>query len=267
MCMGLEGPTADGRDEWFLNSPAMTAFIAEVNTIRAREAHGSAIVREIQPAFERLLADRTWLPEHFQEPSESSGMGGGIGMWLLYRAGDGGLAFSSLGRAGRRPDSRPRPPRLGHRRPLSGRAGRGRLHSPRRRPRTTGRAKLEVAERRSIVPGDCYELLPETDIHRVRTTSNETSVSLHLLGNDNGCIVRHRFSPEDGTVAPFKSGWLNVPAPTKQTPPTSQSHRSVSNPIDLPRTGVGEGPVPSRGLSSKMAEMDDRLRRSLQVGP
>ena len=34
----------------------------------------------------------------------------------------------------------------------------------------------------------CDTLLPENDIHRVRTTSAITSVSLHLLGNDNGCI-------------------------------------------------------------------------------
>ena len=210
MCMGLEGPTADGRDEWFLDSPAMTAFISEVNAIRAREADGSAIVREIQPTFERLLADRTWLPEHFQEPSETSGMGGGIGMWLLYRAGDGGLAFSSLVVP------------AGAQTPVHDHLAWGIVGLYRGRQdedvftrlddaSDEDRARLEVAERRSIVPGDCYELLPETDIHRVRTTSHETSVSLHLLGNDNGCIVRHRFFPEEGTVVPFKSGWLNVP--------------------------------------------------------
>ena len=210
MCMGLEGPTADGRDQWFLDSPAMTAFISEVNAIRAREADGSAIVREIQPAFERLLADRTWLPEHFQEPSETSGMGGGIGMWLLYRAGDGGLAFSSLVVP------------AGAQTPVHDHLAWGIVGLYRGRQdedvftrlddaSDEDRARLEVVERRSIVTGDCYELLPETDIHRVRTTSHETSVSLHLLGNDNGCIVRHRFFPEEGTVVPFKSGWLNVP--------------------------------------------------------
>jgi hypothetical protein len=45
----------------------------------------------------------------------------------------------------------------------------------------------------------------------VRTTSAETSVSLHLLGIDNGCIWRHRFVPEEGKVLPFKSGYVNVP--------------------------------------------------------
>jgi hypothetical protein len=45
----------------------------------------------------------------------------------------------------------------------------------------------------------------------VRTTSDVTSVSLHLLGTDNGCIWRHRFEPEEGKVLPFKSGYVNVP--------------------------------------------------------
>lgn len=216
MCMGLEGPTVDGRDEWFLDSPAMIAFIDEVNALRSHETDGHAIVSQIQPAFERLLADRTWLPEHFQEPSDNSGMGSGIGMWLLYRAGDGGLAFSSLVVP------------AGAQTPVHDHLAWGIVGLYRGQQdedvftrlddaSTEDRAELEVTERRSIVPGDCYELLPETDIHRVRTTSNVTSVSLHLLGNDNGCIVRHRFSPEDGTVAPFKSGWLNVPCTDEAT--------------------------------------------------
>ncbi len=73
-----------------------------------------------------------------------------------------------------------------------------------------GRATLDAQARHSLNPGDLYELLPETDIHQVRTTSPVTSVSLHLLGNDNGCMLRHRFHPEESRVEPFKSGWLNV---------------------------------------------------------
>ncbi len=67
-----------------------------------------------------------------------------------------------------------------------------------------------MTERNALRPGDFYELLPENDIHRVRTTSAETSVSLHLLGNDNGSIWRHRFYPEASKVEPFRSGYVNV---------------------------------------------------------
>ena len=73
-----------------------------------------------------------------------------------------------------------------------------------------GEAKLEVSERNSLHPGDFYELMPENDIHNVTTTSDVTSVSLHLLGNDNGCIWRHRFYPEEQRVEPFRSGYVNI---------------------------------------------------------
>jgi hypothetical protein len=70
---------------------------------------------------------------------------------------------------------------------------------------------IDLAEAKKLSPGDLYELLPENDIHRVRTTSEVASISLHLLGNNNGCIWRHQFRPEERAVKPFKSGWLNVP--------------------------------------------------------
>jgi len=45
---------------------------------------------------------------------------------------------------------------------------------------------LESGRRRPLNPGDYYALLPpRDDVHRVRTTSVETSVSIHLLANDN----------------------------------------------------------------------------------
>ena len=70
---------------------------------------------------------------------------------------------------------------------------------------------LELTERRALAPGDFYALLPpRDDIHRVRTTSPETSVSIHLLTNDTGCVWRHRFEPETGERADFRSGYVNV---------------------------------------------------------
>lgn len=210
MCQGLTGPTIDCNDEWFLDNPTNRSFIGRVQTIRAEESDPKRVLARIEPLFQELLADLTWLPEHFQEPSPESGMGSGIGMWLLYRAGDGGLAFSSL----------VVPPNA--RTPVHDHLAWGIVGLYRGTQDETvfartddgqddRHASLDVAVRRSLVPGDLYELLPETDIHEVTTTSDVTSVSLHLLGNDNGCIVRHRFHPEQGRVEPFRSGWLNVP--------------------------------------------------------
>lgn len=210
MCQGLTGPTISGNDEWYLDNRAIREFIEQVQSIRAKVSDPSRALARVEPIFQELLADLSWLPEHFQEPSPESGMGSGIGMWLLYRAGDGGLAFSSL----------VVPPGAStpvHDHLAWGIVGLYRgtqdetVFARRDDGAVEGRATLDVSVRRSLVPGDLYDLLPETDIHQVTTTSDVTSVSLHLLGNDNGCIVRHRFLPEQGRVEPFKSGWLNVP--------------------------------------------------------
>lgn len=209
MCVVIKAPPT-GRDEWFVDSPKMRDFIAKVDEIRGSTSDTAAIVKWIEPHLAELMRDPDWLPAEFMEPKEDSGMGSGIGMWLLYRAGDGSLAFSSL----------VVPP--GAATPVHDHLAWGLVGLYRGNQdeevftriddgAVDGVANLETQVRRSLVPGDMYELLPETDIHQVRTTSDITSVSLHLLGNDNGCIWRHRFHPETDTVEPFKSGWLNVP--------------------------------------------------------
>ena len=45
---------------------------------------------------------------------------------------------------------------------------------------------------------------------RRRSTSAETSVSIHLLANDTGCVVRHAFDPARAHVRAFRSGYSNV---------------------------------------------------------
>lgn len=201
---------AKAADEFVLDTPRLRRFVDEVNGIRRAAAGPRETIDAIRPLFADLLADEGWLPARYREPAPEGGMGSGIGTWLLYRAGDGGLAFSAL----------VVPP--GARTPVHdhlawGLVGlyRGEQDEEVFRRRDgggdEGLAELELAERRALRPGDFYELLPENDIHRVRTTSDVTSVSLHLLGNDNGCIWRHRFEPEAGRVAPFRSGYVNVP--------------------------------------------------------
>ena len=70
---------------------------------------------------------------------------------------------------------------------------------------------LRLKERRAIATGEFYVLIPpRDDIHRVRTTSAQTSVSIHLLTNDTGCVWRHAYDPESGAERPFRSGYVNV---------------------------------------------------------
>lgn len=197
------------QDEWVLDNPQMRTFINAVNEIRQQANSPQEAVTAIRPHFVTLLQDQTWLPQKYQEPGEESGMGRKTGMWLLYRSGDGGLAFSALVL----PAGTETPV---HDHLAWGLVG---LYRGEQAEEVFARhddgsdedhASLTVSERNRLQPGDFYELLPENDIHRVRTTSNHTSVSLHLLGNDNGCIWRHRYDPDAGAVYPFKSGWINV---------------------------------------------------------
>lgn len=206
--------TTPREDQYVLDNPRLRQFIETVNEIRHRGGDSRRIVAEIRPHFAELLADKAWLPEVYQEPSQASGMGSGTGLWLLYRAGDGGLAFSSLVL------------KTGAETPVHdhlawGLVGlfRGAQDEEVYRRQDDGaleaQAELQLCERNALEPGDFYELLPENDIHRVRTTSDVTSVSLHLLGNDNGCIWRHRFYPDESRVEPFRSGYVNVDCDAK----------------------------------------------------
>jgi predicted metal-dependent enzyme (double-stranded beta helix superfamily) len=195
--------------EYILDVPKMRKFIETINRIKASSDDPQQILSAIRPHFAELLSDGEWLPARYQEPFEGSGMGSGIGMWLLYRAADGSLAFSSL----------VVPP--GQQTPVHdhlawGLVGlyRGAQDEDVFARRDDGahadRAELELTQQHHLTPGDFYELLPENDIHRVRTTSDVTSVSLHLLGNDNGCIWRHRYHPDESRVEPFRSGYVNI---------------------------------------------------------
>ena len=156
----------------------------------------------IRPRFARLLADADWLPAAYQEAAPESGMGGGIGQWLLCRAEDGSLSLFSLVVPG------------GSETPIHDHLAWGLVGLYRGTQDEEIYARrddaLELVEQRALAPGDFYALLPpRDDIHRVRTTSAETSVSIHLLTNDTGCVWRHAFD-ESGKERPFRSGYVNV---------------------------------------------------------
>ena len=75
------------------------------------------------------------------------------------------------------------------------------------------RARLEVAKEQTLKPGRVLSAAFRRvdDIHYVRTTSAEPSISIHLLANDTACVWRHKFDPAAGTVTPFRSGYANAP--------------------------------------------------------
>src|SRR5690348_5632706 len=190
--------------EFVLDTPVVQAFIAEVQTTIARASSPQDACAAIEPRFAELLADSGWLPGEYQEAAPESGMGGGIGQWLLYRAGDGSLSLFSL----------VVPPETStpvHDHLAWGLVG---LYRGTQDEEIFARRRgaLELTDSRALNPGDFYALIPPADdIHRVRTTSPETSVWIHLLTNDTGCVWRHSFDPDSGEEHPFRSGYVNVP--------------------------------------------------------
>jgi predicted metal-dependent enzyme (double-stranded beta helix superfamily) len=219
----------DGEDQFILDTPVMRDFIAAVDAARNSAPSVAAAIEEIRPHFAALLADPNWLPPEYQEMAAQSGMGSNTGMWLLYRAGDGSLAFSVLvlGTGRETPV---------HYHLAWGLVGlyRGEQDEVVYQRRDDGSrddfADLAVAEHNALTPGDFYTLLPENDIHRVRTTSDITSVSLHLLGNDNGCIARRQYVPEEKIAKPFRSGYLNIKCAdgeARSTPNWDEVHESL----------------------------------------
>ncbi len=190
-------------DEFVLDIPLMRDFVA---SIRARLQHASTAAEAcslIEQPFRELLANEDWLPSRYQEPAREGGMGGGIGQWLLFRAADRSLCMFSL----------VVPP--GSMTPIHdhlawGLIGlyRGTQDEEFYRP---DEASLVAQKRRPLVAGDLYALVPpDNDIHRVRTTSSVTSVSIHLLANDTGCVLRHTFDEATGQASPFRSGYVNA---------------------------------------------------------
>jgi predicted metal-dependent enzyme (double-stranded beta helix superfamily) len=191
-------------DELVLDTPVVRAFVADVRGAIDASSSPQDACERIRPRFAALLADEDWLPAAYQEPVPDSGMGGGIGQWLLFRAGDGSLSLFALVVPS------------GSQTPVHDHLAWGLVGLYRGEQEEEIYAaedgSLRLAETRALAPGDFYALLPpRDDIHRVRTTSAVASVSIHLLTNDTGCVWRHAYDPETGSVRDFRSGYVNVP--------------------------------------------------------
>ena len=191
-------------DEYLLDTPVVRTFVGDVRAAIDRSHSPREACDAIRPLFATLLADRNWLPDLYQEGDPESGMGGGIGQWLLFRAGDRSLSLFSL----------VVPP--GAETPVHdhlawGLVGLYRGAQDEEIFAVADDDRLEPRGRRALNPGDFYALIPPADdIHRVRTTSSVTSVSIHLLTNDTGCVWRHSYDPDSGEHRPFRSGYVNV---------------------------------------------------------
>jgi 3-mercaptopropionate dioxygenase len=201
---------------FLVDTPEIRELIDETMRL-AREIESDAErVAALRPAFAKLLAADGWLPPEYAAPDKTSGMGGGIGQYALYRAEDGSLCLFSLVVP------------AGSSTPVHDHLAWGLVGVYRGEQAETiyrrlddgsaeGKATLEVARQQRVQAGEFYALLPpRDDIHYVSTVSETDSVSIHLLANDTACVVRHRFEPAAGTVSAFRSGYSNAPCPPEE---------------------------------------------------
>jgi 3-mercaptopropionate dioxygenase len=197
--------------EFFVDHRTLHRFIAVATEIVRGSADVATKLRQLRAPYEGLLSDPDWLPEEFKQPSGNTTMGHGIASLLLYRSELKDLSLSTLVVA----------PGLAtpvHNHLAWGLVGLYQGDQEEEEYDVHDHAAeatfrpLSLRKRRHLRKGDFYELVPPwNDVHRVRTISSEPSVSLHLLANDIGCVVRQKFDPESGRAEPFRSGWSNAP--------------------------------------------------------
>ena len=197
--------------EFFFDHPTLRRFIDMALGIVRGDSDVTTKLQQLRAPYDALLRDPDWLSEEFQRPSGNTTMGHGIASLLLYRSELKDLSLSTLVVA----------PGLAtpvHNHLTWGLVG---LYRGEQEEEEYDLADhdahssfkpLSLRKKRVLKRGDFYELIPPwNDVHRVRTISSEPSVSLHLLANDVGCVVRQKFDPKSGRTEPFRSGWSNAP--------------------------------------------------------
>ncbi|GBE91421.1 hypothetical protein [Nostoc cycadae] len=200
-------------DQWFVDSPDLREFVAIAQEISSRTTHNRAeTLNALEPHFAALLKKKNWLPKPFDQPNPDSGLGGGIGQWLLYRSQERSLTIFSL----------VIPPNAitpVHDHLSWGLVGlyQGKQEETVYRRLDSGeleeQAQLKAVGTYQVKTGDIYHLLPpDNDIHSVKaTTVFAPSISIHVMGNDTGSIWRNHYHPEQNSVRSFRSGYSNVP--------------------------------------------------------
>jgi len=202
---------SERRDFGFIvDTPEVRSLIFETRRLTEEIDDTKIRVEALRPSFAKLLAADNWLPKEYSEPDFKSAMGGGIGQYALYRAENGSLClFSLVIPAGAQTPIHDHLAwgLIGVYRGVQDETVYRRLDDG----RDESHARLDIARRQTVKPGEFYTLLPPLDdIHYVKTTSDSPSISIHLLANDTACVTRHRFDAASGVVTPFRSGYSNA---------------------------------------------------------
>jgi len=211
MCDFGQHRNGEANDFGFLvDVPEIRSLIFETRRLTEEIDDTKIRVEALRPSFAKLLAANNWLPKEYSEPDFKSAMGGGIGQYALYRAENGSLClFSLVIPAGAQTPIHDHLAwgLIGVYRGVQDETVYRRLDDG----RDESHARLDIARRQTVKPGEFYTLLPPLDdIHYVKTISDTLSISIHLLANDTACVTRHRFDAVTGAVTAFRSGYSNA---------------------------------------------------------
>ncbi len=180
-------------------------FVEDFRNIVARESGSPQLLDSLRGPVQQLIGDMSWLGEEFLEPAP-----GQVAAWAVYRSQDPDLCIFTM----------VVPPGAAtqvHNHLTNGWVGlvqggqverHFRRHDDGSRP---GFADVRLVEEQPILLGELTPIIhPDADIHQIRTTSRQPSVSLHVLCNDLGTVERQSFVPERQQVTNFVSGYTNV---------------------------------------------------------
>jgi predicted metal-dependent enzyme (double-stranded beta helix superfamily) len=180
-------------------------FLTEAERVIAATDDRHDTIAQLQPSFAALLGDPTWLHADHRRP-----IPGQFSQYAIYRAEDGTLSIMAMVVP------------HGVATPVHDHRAWGLVGVYQGQQRETVYRRIddgttpEFADLRQVAenilkPGDITTLLPPAgDIHMIETISQEASISIHVLGNDIGCVHRHRYDVEHKTVHRFKSGYVNT---------------------------------------------------------
>ena len=191
-------------DEFVLDTPVVRGFVTDVQAVIASASSPSDACDQIRPAV-RVAPGRPGVAPPAVPGRRAGERDGRRHRPVAALPGGGRIAVAVLaGRAVRARRRRSTTTWHG--------AWSASTAAPRTRRSTPSAAGAwNWSTSRALEEGDLYTLLPpRDDIHRVRTTSDVTSVSIHLLTNDTGCVWRHAYDEHSGHARPFRSGYVNV---------------------------------------------------------
>lgn len=180
-------------------------FVEDFRNIVAREGGTPGLLDSLRAPVQHLIGDMSWLGTEFLEP-----VPGTVAAWAVYRSQDPDLCIFTM----------VVPPGAAtqvHNHLTDGWVGLvqgGQVERHFRRfddGSRPGFADVRQVDEEPIRLGELTPIAhPDADIHQIRTTSSEPSVSLHVLCNDLGTVERQSFVPERQAVTNFVSGYTNV---------------------------------------------------------